>query len=263
MKTESNRKIRWLLIVASRFLFVLSRKETFVFDLQILLGDFVLKVVLLPLENVDPLMILVQNGLDAGCWNSSINFLWKTLTLSLVWTVKRRKRLPKYPFAKINYFFFFFCDQSRVTTVTSETWTFDTQEIYFARSFFFLFLTYDEGGSECVGVNFWWKLMSNTCYKVCCVPQRGCEDCLKFRVAVKVRALESSGTTTFESAARNITVWNLKQSRIRGRKGKRAMYRIHRRVVQIYIRTLAAIDRENIASQWGIAKRLCDISQIK
>lgn len=36
-------------------------------DLQILLGDFVLKVVLLFFKNVDPLMILGQSGLHASC----------------------------------------------------------------------------------------------------------------------------------------------------------------------------------------------------
>ena len=49
------------------FLFFLHRK---LFDLEILLGDFVLKVVLFPLESDDPLMILDQNGLHVSCQNS-------------------------------------------------------------------------------------------------------------------------------------------------------------------------------------------------
>lgn len=48
-------------------LFFVHRK---LFDLEILLGDFVLKVVLFPLESDDPLMILDQNGLHVSCQNS-------------------------------------------------------------------------------------------------------------------------------------------------------------------------------------------------
>lgn len=50
--------------VALISLFATKKK---LFRPPILLGDFVLKVVLFPLENVDPLMILVQNGLHASC----------------------------------------------------------------------------------------------------------------------------------------------------------------------------------------------------
>jgi len=54
-----------LIAQRSRSSLCLPRKKFF--DLHILPGDFVFKVVLLPLEKVDPLMILVQNGLHASC----------------------------------------------------------------------------------------------------------------------------------------------------------------------------------------------------
>lgn len=53
------------MLIAAHLSFAHEKKNFL--DLHILLGDFVLKVVLLPLETVDPLMILGQSGLQASC----------------------------------------------------------------------------------------------------------------------------------------------------------------------------------------------------
>lgn len=70
-------------------------------DLKILLGNFVFKVVLLPLENVDPLMILDQYGLDVGCQNSKI-------ILRIIIPSKRRPFFPSFSIFSFVFVFFMF-----------------------------------------------------------------------------------------------------------------------------------------------------------
>lgn len=63
-KDEKKKNERVLALIAAHL--SCATKKNFL-DLHVLLGDFVLKVVLLPLESVDPLMILGQSGLHASC----------------------------------------------------------------------------------------------------------------------------------------------------------------------------------------------------